>query len=184
MAPKRNPITRIPSWLTAAALFGGLCFWLSHRHAPAEVRPDHADEATLQPESNVRAATLPARANPERASDGMPIMPAEPRDPIPAGPVHPHPITPDHRRVFAENRLIGELNGAVDAADAPALREALANYIAQYPEDAQDVQGGYAVIADCLEHPGETSRSAAERWSDDHHGSTVRRFVMRRCLTN
>jgi hypothetical protein len=173
--------TRIVAWLVAAAAIGGAFIMLSHRHAQAESRPERADEAALQ-ESNVMAATLSARANPERASDGIAIMPPGPRDPVPAGPVHPHPITPEHQRIFGENRLISALNGAVDAADAPALRRVLADYSEQYPEDAQDVQGGYAVIADCLEHPGESSRSAAERWSDEHHGSTVRRFVIRHCL--
>ncbi len=177
-----SPSARVIAWFAAAIVIGGASFWLPHRHAKDESKPERADEVPLQAEPNILAATLPARA--ERASDGLPIMPASPRDPLPAGPVHPHPITPEHQRVFAENRLIGELNGAVDAADVPALRKALAQYSEQYPQDAQDVQGGYAVIADCLEHPGKASRSAAERWSDEHHGSTVRRFVMRNCLRN
>jgi hypothetical protein len=61
------------------------------------------------------------------------------------------------------------------------LRKLLARYRAGYPEDAQDVQAPYEAIADCLEGPGDETRAAARRWSDEHHGSTVRRFVMRMC---
>ncbi len=184
MAALRNPSTSMIGWLIAAALIGGAFFWMSHRHSSAELRPERGDEAALPHESNVMVATLPVQDNLERASDGLPIMPPGQRDPIPAGPVHPHPITPEHQRIFAENRLIGALDGAMDAADVPGLRKALAQYTEGYPEDAQDVQGGYALIADCLERPDATTRAAAEHWSDEHRGSTIRRFVVRHCLRN
>jgi hypothetical protein len=109
-------------------------------------------------------------------------MPAGPNDPIPDGPVHPHPITAEHERIYEENRLIGALNGAMDVKDVPALRRLLEEYREQYPEDDHMLEGGYAAIADCLEHPGEASRAAAQRWADQHRGSTLRRFVFRHCL--
>jgi hypothetical protein len=109
-------------------------------------------------------------------------MPAGPNDPIPDGPVHPHPITAEHARIYEENQLIGALNGAMDVKDVPAMRRLLEEYREQYPEDDQMLEGGYAAIADCLEHPGEASRAAAQRWADEHRGSTLRRFVTRHCF--
>ena len=109
-------------------------------------------------------------------------MPASPDARIPEGPVHPHPITPQHQRIFAENRLIGGLNGAMDVKDVPAMRRFLEQYRREYPEDNEMLQDGYAVIADCFEHPGAQARAAAERWVQTHNGSTLKRFVNRHCL--
>jgi hypothetical protein len=109
-------------------------------------------------------------------------MPASPDARIPEGPVHPHPITPQHQRIFAENRLIGGLNGAMDVKDVPAMRRFLEQYRREYPEDNEMLQDGYAVIADCFEHPGAKTRAAAERWVQTHNGSTLKRFVNRHCL--
>jgi hypothetical protein len=115
-------------------------------------------------------------------SDGLPIMPAGPDAARPDGPVHPHPITPRHQRIFAENRLIGALDGAMDVKDAAGMRRLLEQYRREYPEDDNMLQDGYAVIADCLEHPGAPSRAAAERWLPTHNGSTLKRWVNRYCL--
>jgi hypothetical protein len=135
------------------------------------------------PDSRAEAPTNSVSALPlKRTNDELPIMPAHSDDPRPAGPMHPHPITAEHERIFAENRLIGALNGAMDIKDVPALRRFLAQYRDQYPEDAQMLQEGYAVIADCLEHPGTESQAAARRWADEHRGSTLRRFVSRHCF--
>ncbi len=169
---------RILAWLMAAGAILVAFFWMSLRRASDE--PRHAQTPLAGPE--VKANTGASEASLELASDGIPIMKANARAALPAGPVHPHPITPEHERVFEENRTLGVLNGAMDVGDVAALRQALARYTEQYPEDSQDVQAGYAVVADCLEFPGQASRSAAERWSAEHHGSTVRRFVMRHCL--
>ena len=112
-------------------------------------------------------------------SDGIPIAP--PRGEV-TGPVHPHPITPQHQRIYAENRLVGALDGAMEVKDATGMRRLLDQYRREYPEDDNDLQDGYAVIADCLDHPGSASRGAAEHWLDAHNGSTLKRFVNRHCL--
>jgi hypothetical protein len=182
-------------WLLvlAGALVGLLAAWFLLRGRPAEVAkaPEAEDEPAapatttppFPPRRTVRAPTQPAA--PEEVvvtSDGLPIMPAHPNDPRPDGPVHPHPITPQHQRIFAENRLIGDLNGAMDVKDAPAMRRFLEQYRREYPEDDNMLQDGYAVIADCFEHPGAQARAAAERWVQTHNGSTLKRFVNRHCL--
>jgi hypothetical protein len=70
----------------------------------------------------------------------------------------------------------------VDGKEAPRLRELLKQYRDEYPDDPQDMQKGYALIADCLEHPSEDTRAAAQRFYDEEIASTLRRFVMRHCL--
>jgi hypothetical protein len=113
-------------------------------------------------------------------SDGVPIAP--PRGDV-AGPAHPHPITPQHQRIYGENRLVGGIEGAMEAKDAQGMRRLLEQYRREYPEDDQDLQDGYAVIADCIEHPGAAgNRAAADRWLDAHNGSTAKRFVLRYCV--
>ncbi len=62
------------------------------------------------------------------------------------------------------------------------MKELLAQYRREFPEDQWQLQDGYAVIIDCLEHPGPESRLAAERWLDQNNGSTVKRSVLRNCM--
>ena len=167
--------------LLAALLLVGVATWLcvpGQRAPIGRAEPEVAYRPARAPAPKFAPITSP---QPEAASDGVPIMPARADEALPAGPVHPHPITAQHARIFEENRLIGALNGAVDMGDAAGLRRLLAQYRADYPEDGQDAQGGYQAIADCLERPGADSRAAAQRWSDEHRGSTVRRFVARTC---
>jgi hypothetical protein len=185
-----------PSRRRLLVLAGGLvCLlvvWLLLRGRPPEVTqaPEAEDQPAapvttpppLPPPRTVRAPTPVAPEEDVVASDGLPIMPASPDARIPEGPVHPHPITPQHQRIYAENRMIGDLNGAMDVKDVPAMRRLLAQYRREYPEDNEMLQDGYAVIADCFEHPGAQARAAAERWVETHNGSTLKRFVNRHCI--
>jgi len=136
----------------------------------------------LPPLPRVRASA-PPDAEPYKeeyvASDGIPIAP--PRGEV-KGPAHPHPITPQHERLYAETRMIGDLDGAMEARDVPAMRRLLEKYRHEYPEDDQQMQDGYAVVADCFEHGNAQTRAAAERWMTGHNGSTIKRFVTRYCL--
>jgi hypothetical protein len=115
-------------------------------------------------------------------SDGVPIMPPGPDDPHPNTFVHPHPITPQHKRIFRENAILYQLNEAMDGNEAPRLRGLLKQYTDEYPDDPHDMQKGYALIADCIEHPSEDTRAAARRYYAEEIASTLRRFVMRHCL--
>lgn len=125
----------------------------------------------------------PAPVAPEVMADGIPIMPARDDAPRPYGPVHPHPITPQHRRLFRENALVSGLDDAVDARDAPALRRLLREYRDEYPEDEQQLQDGFELLAECLEHPGAAeTRARAHRYWDQQRASTLRRHVRRVCL--
>jgi len=94
----------------------------------------------------------------------------------------PHPLTPQHQRIFRENNLIGDLNGAMDVNDAAGLRALLAQYREEYPEDAHVLQDGYGLIADCIERPGTETRAAAQRYYDEQLDSGLRRYIRRHCL--
>jgi hypothetical protein len=155
-------------------------WWLEPERRPVA---DAHDESGAVARSRFGVPKLAQASAPalEWAADGAPIMPARAEQPVPDGPAHPHPITAQHLRIYEENRLIEALNGAVDVANAGGIRALLARYRAGYPEDAQGLQDGYQAVADCLEHPGAETQAAAQHWSDQHHGSTVRRFVMRIC---
>jgi len=109
-------------------------------------------------------------------------MPPHDEDPRPLGAVHPHPISAQHQRIFAENRVAFALDDATDAKDVGVMKDLLAQYRREFPEDQWQLQDGYAVIIGCLEHPGPESRQAAERWLDQNNGSTVKRSVLRNCL--
>jgi hypothetical protein len=171
----------------------GVAVWLlwlrgERPKPPAEPPPETAEESPPRaelPATRPRPAPpTPPPARPlEYGDDGIPIMPPGPNDPRPDGPVHPHPITPRHERIFRENHLVGQLNGAMDVKDFAGMRRLLEEYRRDYPEDDNMLQDGYAIVADCLERPGDAAaRAAAVRWGETHRGSTLRRFVNRHCI--
>ena len=108
-------------------------------------------------------------------------MPPGPNDPRPDGPAHPHPITAEHRRIYYENHLLSQLDGAMDVKDVAGMRKLLKEYREKYPENGPGLQSGYELIANCLEHPGH-HRPEAQRYFDEERGSTLRRYVRRHCL--
>ena len=98
--------------------------------------------------------------------------------------MHPHPITPEHERIYAENRLILRLNDAMSFRKAKEMREMLVEYRKLDPEDVHANQAGYEIIADCMEFPGDASLAAARHFYDTERHSTLRRFVRRVCFEN
>lgn len=107
---------------------------------------------------------------------------AEPAAPRDERLVRPHPITPEHDRIFRENQLIGALYGAMDVQDGPGVRKLADQYRNEFPDDPNQLQEGYDVIADCLEHPGTASAAAGLQYDEAQRGSILRRFVRRYCL--
>jgi len=175
--------------LGAVVIVGGWLLLSPGRAAP----PSQADdtEATAAPAPPPAPAIAreaqrpPPSAPPEKehvAADGVGFMPQHEGDPRPPGPLHPHPISEQHQRIFAENRIAFALDDATDAKDVAAMKTLLAQYRREFPEDQWQLQSGYAVVIDCLEHPGPDSRRSAERWLDQNNGSTVKRSVLRNCI--
>lgn len=128
------------------------------------------------------AAVRPVEAL-EYASDGVPIHPRGSAEPPPNTATHPHGFSPVHERIYKENNLVGQLDGAMDAKDVPGMRRLLARYREEYPEDSHEMQAGYALIADCLESPNDDEkRAAAQRYYDTEIESGLRRYIRRYCL--
>jgi len=96
---------------------------------------------------------------------------------------HPHPITKQHERIFRENNLIGQLNGAMDVGDFLAMRRFNAEYRKDYPEDDNRLQEGYDLVADCLEQRSPEIEARARRFWKQQRASTLRRYVRRYCLS-
>lgn len=169
--------------LTGVALLVALlgACWLLWPESAAPEPPATAAEPSRALDEPIVASVQPAL---ERAADGVPIMPAEPSQASADEPRHPHPHTPIHDRIYRENTLFGQLNGAMDVKDVPGLRRLLEQYREEYPEDAHFLQEGYAIIADCLERPAdEAARAAGERYWNTRRASILRRYVRRHCLT-
>jgi hypothetical protein len=166
------------SLLVAAALLGYLAL-----RAPTKAPEAAPMRATAQPSDAERA---PVRRLPDNdvllASRQAPLTGPSSEALPGAEPRHPHPITPQHERIYRENALTFSLDGAVDAEDVPAIRRSLAIYRQEFPEDSLVLQGGYEVIANCLEKPGESTRAAAQRFYDTELASALRRHVRRHCL--
>ena len=119
----------------------------------------------------------------EYGSDGVPIHPRGSAEPPPNTATHPHGFTPVHERIYRENNLLGQLDGAMDARDVPGMRRLLEQYGADYPEDSHEMQVGYRLIADCLEFPKDQERrAAAQRYYDTEIQSGLRRYIRRHCL--
>jgi hypothetical protein len=139
---------------------------------PLAAAPEPAPAASAPVAAHARDAAPP----PLVAGDGLPF-----RDPGPTdshdGPMHPHPITPERERIQRENQLIGAMNDAMDLNNGPKLRRILDEYRANYPEDPNQLQEGYRIIADCLEHPGATSRATGQAYYDRARGASRRLFV-------
>ena len=98
--------------------------------------------------------------------------------------MHPHPITPEHRRIQAETEAIQNLNDAMALRDVPKMRELIVAFRALDPSDTDRSQLGYGIIADCIEKPGEASLARAKDFYATERHSPLRRFVRRVCFEN
>jgi hypothetical protein len=94
----------------------------------------------------------------------------------------PHPLDDAHARIDAENRLIQRLNDAMAVRNVPQMRELIADYQKLDPTDGDASQAGYAVIASCIESPGDASLAAARQFYELQGHSPLRRFVRRICF--
>ena len=176
--PERGP--RWGMGLGCVFAAGALGWWLLRPNAVAPNVPGpataRAPESAPAPAPQAEAPTAPVSFY-----DNVPIRPAG-SVAVNAQGMVPHPITPQHQRIFHENNLIGDLNGAMDAKDAAGLRALLRQYRDEYPEDAHVLQDGYELVANCLDHPGTETRAIAQRYYDEQLDSGLRRYIRRYCL--
>ena len=177
------------SLLAVAAAVG---LWLVLK--PADERADAPDELSTrtprvpQGRSLSPPPPLPAAATERRAAIAArgarpvpEVVGPHPDDPHEPG-MLPHPMDEAHERIDAENRLILRLNDAMSFRKVKEMREMIVEYRKLDPTDTDANQAGYAVIADCIEHPGEASLAAAHQFYDTQRHSPLRRFVRRICF--
>jgi hypothetical protein len=165
------------AFMAVAALLGLLVL----RPSAKSPEPEPTPRAQSQRDTPRTPETAAAPAEVVLASNAAANQPAEPESP-PAELRHPHPITPQHERIYRENTLTFSLDGAVDVEDVPGIRRLLASYRQEFPEDSLVLQQGYELIANCLEHPGTATRAVAQRFYDTELASPLRRHVRRHCL--
>jgi hypothetical protein len=183
-APKTSD-TRFPTRLAAGALALVVLIalgWLVFGREEPRARQADGEHATPPEEpAPGEVASSPVVERPVAEKPTAPVASTAPS----AGNLPPsHPLTPAHERIYRENHLIGQLQGAIDVEDAAGIRRLLKQYREEYPEDEHLLQEGYERIADCLEHPGGATRAEAQRWYDDkqNRASTARRAVRLICL--
>ena len=165
--------------LVSVLALGALGWWLLQ---PAAAPPERAGPAAQASPPAAAPAAAPAEVTPINFSpEGVPIRPAGSAE-VNAEGMQPHAITPTHERIYRENNLIGDLNGAMDVKDGPGLRRLLRQYRDEYPEDAHVLQDGYELIANCLEQPNGANRAVAQRYYDEQLDSGLRRYIRRHCL--
>lgn len=190
---RRSPESRVVIVAVLLGLGGlGLHWAFSGRSAPPELITGRAESGVSRrapPEPRL-PPTQPSANAPNRALEGLArgtqpalnsaVARASEHEPDETG--HPHPITPQHRRIFEENNRLGAMDGAMDQGDYAALRRMNAAYRRDYPDDDHDLQEGYELIADCLEERTPQAIAAARRFWQSHRASTLRRHVRRHCL--
>jgi hypothetical protein len=178
-------------------VLGGLGFWwvperssfrepppsVSLRTTIAAVSPGATQERAVASHASARNeprvnnklsnATVASRTAPMRESSDE-ESPDELRQ--------PHPITPQHQRIFEENSRIGAMNYAMDRGDFAALRRLNSERRQDYPEDADLQKEAYDLIADCLEQRTPPVVAAARRFWQAERASSLRRYVRRHCL--
>jgi hypothetical protein len=165
--------------LAALLALGIAAWWMLRTPATPPEAPHSAVAANAAPAA---PAPAPKRdTTPASFFDGVPIRPAGSAD-VDARGMVPHPITPTHERIFHENNLIGDLNGAMEVKDAAGLRRLLKQYRDEYPEDAHVLQDGYQLVANCLDQPGRETHAVAQRYYDEQLDSGLRRYIRRYCL--
>lgn len=180
MPRSSNFAHRYGAALASLLALGVLSWWLvrpsrTPEELPACVAAAPVPKIATTP--HVAAAITPVDSSP----DGAPIHPAGSTDVAAVG-MRPHPITPTHERIFRENSLIGDLNGALDVKDFVGLRALLKQYRDEFPEDANVLQDGYELIANCQERLTPEARAAAQRYYDAQLDSGLRRYIRRHCL--
>jgi hypothetical protein len=164
-------------WLAWIALGTALGVSLCQSRRPP---PEAASEPTATRETEPAALPSPA-ATPMRAAPTAVAPALEPSDSEPPEPVHPHPITPKRIHIQRENQILQALNDAMDLNDGARLRQILNQYREEFPDDPNQLQEGYQIIANCLEHPGPDSTNVGHRYYDEERGSILRLFVARHC---
>jgi hypothetical protein len=125
-------------------------------------RPSRAALAQLLASASQARAPEPAHARPE---DGR-----------------PHPITPDHLRLYRDADLLRAADAAIRAGRFDDARELLAQHHRELNGMSAREEEGLLLLADCAERRSAHSVARVQRFYDEHTDSTLRRRLRRACL--
>ena len=102
----------------------------------------------------------------------------------PAGPgMLPHPITPEHIRIYRDVELLDGAWQALKRKDFAQARVLLRQHASEYGSRGyDDLNDGLSLLAACMERPSSETRQAAQRFYDEQTASTARKRIRRHCL--
>jgi hypothetical protein len=169
---------------------GALLVWFALRRGGprlSEVEP----EAPAAPAASEAHVPVPARAT-AVAEDAPTAFPADPYEGMYAGPgpddpagpgMLPHPITPEHVRIYRDVELLDSAWQALKRRDFERARSLLREHASEYASSSyDDINDGLTILADCMEHPSATTRERARRFYAQRTASTTRRRIRKHCL--
>lgn len=174
-------------------VLGGAVVWLAlggDDEAPRARAVDEVEAPAKQP-APVKAASLPKTvAEPELEPVRQPSPPAEQATVVPAAQDdfnpkpgdHPHPITPERRRIYHENDMVATIDNAIQVKDYQAVRRFNDEYRRQYPADEFNMQDAYDMIADCMEEKTPERVARAREFWETRRSSRARRDLRKNCL--
>ena len=143
----------------ASLLVLGLCAWWLWPSSAAPEPVARVEQRVEPPKPKPEPEPVESEvAHADYLPNGQPIYPPGTAVPENAEGMAPHGISPAHMRIYRENNLVGNLNGAMDVQDVAGMRDLLKQYRDEYPEDEHVMQQGYELIANCIEHPGGRNR--------------------------
>ncbi len=99
-------------------------------------------------------------------------------------PRHPHPLSERHLQLYHEVDLLDGAWQAIEHGDMAEARALVAQHRAEYPGQAEDMNEGLLIVAECLEQPSEDVRERAREFYDTRTFSQMRRRIRRLCLQN
>jgi cbb3-type cytochrome oxidase subunit 3 len=153
--------------------------------AAPEAAPTRVEQATPAPvRSPAPAAELATKTQTAVPADPYAGMYAGPGPDDPAGPgMLPHPITPEHLRLYRDVELLDGAWQALKNHDFQQARVLLRQHASEYGSAGyDDLNDGLTLLADCMEHPSATTRARAQRFYDERTASTARRKIRNHCL--
>jgi hypothetical protein len=123
--------------------------------------------------SHAALAQLLAAASQARAPEQGEARPADGR---------PHPITPDHLRLYHDADLLRAADAAIRAGRFDDARARVAQHHRELNGMSAREEEGLLLLADCAERRSAHSVARVQRFYDEHTDSTLRRRLRRACL--
>lgn len=168
---------RLARWLALGALAVGAAALLSQLRAPPAAGSDAARAPGAPP--GRRAQRMGAQlvrqlaAAPDARADRGHERPTDGR---------PHPISPEHRRLYRDVDLLRAADAEIRAGRFDAARALIAQHRSELGGMSAQEEEGLLLLADCAERPTAANVARVRRFYDAHTDSMLRRRLRRACL--